>query len=103
MRRLLASQLELMRRLRTQHEIASHRRAHLADLLQALWDVLAERETVGTSDEASAARGHATRVHELCAAIRAQVDQDGPSVADEPSDPAPRNSPVNNPPEARAS
>ena len=103
MRRLLASQLELMRRLRTQHEIASHRRAHLTDLLQALWGVLAEREPVGTSDAAGAVRGHATKVHELCAAIRAQVDQDGPSVADEPSDPAPRNSPVNNPPEARAS
>jgi len=103
MRRLLASQLELMRRLRTQHDLASHRRAHLTDLLQVLWGVLAEREAVGTGDEAGAVRGHTTRVRELCAAIRAQVDQDPPSAADERSDPVPRNSPVNNPREARAS
>jgi hypothetical protein len=79
MRRLLTSQLELMRRIRAQQDVASHRRVHLVDLLQALWTHLTELH--GAGDE-TAAREPAARIRELCAAASADVDQPARDMPD---------------------
>jgi hypothetical protein len=100
MRRLVASQLALMRRLRAQHEFAMHRRAHLLDLLESSWRHVTDLQSA--SGDEVAARAQRARVREICASIRARIDQVPPAVADRQAARSSSTSPQISAPDARA-
>ena len=73
MREVVLRQLDLMRRMRAQVELAAGRRAHLAGLLHRLWARLTERVSHG-ADGAAVTRELDERLRAICAEVGGQAD-----------------------------
>ena len=86
MRRLLRSELDLVRRLGARREAAVTRRAHLVELLQRLWSLLGETDTGVTPADA----GRQRRAERLRALLAHAVEQaDDVADATQPDEPSP--------------
>jgi predicted Ser/Thr protein kinase len=104
MRGLLKSQLELVHRLGSRLDEAAERRAQLIDMLKTLWLQVANLRAQ-TAEESLEGREVTERIHRLCTAIEAHVDQQARATADSPpvdSGPAARGSQPVDPPKVGA-
>ena len=72
-RTLLLGELDVLRRLRMQHDLAATRRAHLVELLRRLWTLLAGGGSPSGAPGQDLPRGH-ERLRALIAQVNDQVD-----------------------------